>query len=131
MRQERAMRLPRMTTRRWMVLVLAIALSIECGRWGWRMSRANRLTAAHHADQERIARLGMMQSAPPSRPNSAACLRPRHDYPGESSAVDRLACHLERAADRGTVSDCPPSRSSRGSGVERTRRLSLAVATEV
>ena len=79
--QERAMRLPRMTTRCWMVLVLAIALSIECGRWGWRMSRANRLTAAHHADQERIARLGMMQMSASSPPELSGLSPPASRLP--------------------------------------------------
>jgi hypothetical protein len=62
------MRLTRMTTRRWMVLVLAIALSMVCGRWGWKTSGAYGLKAAYHDAQERNARLTlrMMQSTPPS-----------------------------------------------------------------
>lgn len=61
------MLLPRMTTRRWMVLVLAIALSIEFGRWGWSRSKVYALKASQHADRERKARLGMMQFTPLSR----------------------------------------------------------------
>jgi len=62
------MRLPRMTTRRWMVLVLAIALSMVCGQWGWRMSNAYGLKAAYHTAQEMNARLTLriIQSPPPS-----------------------------------------------------------------
>jgi hypothetical protein len=58
-----------------MALVLALALSLVCGRWGWRVSRSYALKAAYHADQRMSARLALtkirraltiMQKAPPS-----------------------------------------------------------------
>ncbi len=62
------MRLPRMTIRRWMILVLVIALLIVSGRWGWRMSRVYGLKAVDHSAKEQRARLTlkMMQMPPPS-----------------------------------------------------------------
>src|SRR5262245_23678525 len=62
------MSLPRMTTRRWMVLVLATALSTELGRWSWSTSKAYARKASHHARQEAKARSEMMRAAPPLRP---------------------------------------------------------------
>ena len=62
------MRRPRMTKRWWMVLVLAVALAMVCGRWGWRMSRVYGQKAAYHDAQEWNARLTlrMVQNPPPS-----------------------------------------------------------------
>src|SRR5262249_20785602 len=63
--------------------------------------------------------------------NPATCFRSRRDEFGEPSGIERLACRLEWATDRGTVSDRPPGRKSRGGGVERTGHVPLAVATEI
>jgi hypothetical protein len=51
-----------------MILVLAIALMIVSGRWGWRMARVYGLNAADHSAKQPRARLTlkMMQMPPPS-----------------------------------------------------------------
>ena len=88
------MRLPRMTTRRWMVLVLAIALLIVCGRWGWRMSRVYGLKAAYHTDQEWNAQLTLriIQSAPSStqiqRRASGRIISALASLPGSKDLLD-------------------------------------------
>jgi hypothetical protein len=63
-----------MTTRTWAFLLIAIALSMACGQWGWKTSWAYGLKAAFHDAQVRNSGLALrlMQSTPPSMPRIQA-----------------------------------------------------------